>query len=309
MTKRRVIDLAASVRNRLLAISRERGQQFEYTLTRYAIERFLYRLSKSQYAGNFVLKGANLFNLWLGSEHRPTRDIDLLGHTEASRDNLLRIISQICATDVEDDGLRFDTSSMTVSEIREQQDYGGYRVRLTARLGSAKTTCPLDIAFGDTVTPPPQEVDYPTLLDFPSPRLKCYPKESVVAEKLQALVVLGMVNSRMKDYHDLWTMSRELEFDGAELVKAIEATFRTRKTTLPGEEPVGLTNEFGHDAAKIGQWKAFVANYHLETHGADLPLVVAGLRAFLLPPLLAARKAEDFRDRWARGGPWKAQSI
>lgn len=226
-------DLAASVRQRLLNQSQKLGEVFDLTLTRYAIERFLYRLTCSAYADQFVLKGAILFAVWTGQMYRPTRDIDLLGFGDSSAETLIHLFKEICAVEVDPDGLMFDGRSVQVEEIREAQEYPGQRVRLQAHLGQARISLQVDIGFGDVITPAAPEVEYPSLLDFPAPRLRVYPKETVIAEKFQAMVVLGFINSRMKDFYDVWLMSKEFSFAGRLLARAIQATFERRQTDLP----------------------------------------------------------------------------
>ena len=183
------------------------------TLTRYAVERFLYRLSRSRHAEKFVLKGAVLFAVWARQPYRPTRDIDLLAWGDSSPDALRSLFQEICTIDVPDDALRFENDSIRISEIREEQDYPGQRVQLTAMLGKARIPLQVDIGFGDAVFPPPAVVRYPTLLDLPAPEIRAYPKEAVIAEKFQAIVALGRGNSRMKDYADLYTMAKDYGFE------------------------------------------------------------------------------------------------
>jgi predicted nucleotidyltransferase component of viral defense system len=298
--------MAASVRQRLLNLSRERGENFNLILTHYALERFLYRLSISRHAASFVLKGAFRFMAWTNEAHRPTRDLDLAGSGDESPERLGKAISEICwVEDAPDDGLIFDAGVIQTEAIREDQVYQGLRVKLIARLGNVPINVQIDVGFGDDVTPEPEEIDYPTLLELPAPRIRAYPKESVVAEKLQAMVAIGMPTSRMKDFYDIWTMARVFPFEGAVLAKAIAATFKRRKTVLPGDVPTALGDEFAQDAGKAAQWGAFVKRNELETGGADLPQVIASLRRFLLPPLHAAAAGKEFALNWPAGGPWQ----
>lgn len=247
MSRARPANLAASVRQRLLNLSITQREDPHLTLTRYALERLLYRLAQSQYAGQFILKGAMLFVLWTKSAHRPTRDLDLLGFGEASGERLTAVFQEMCGVVVEPDGLEFDPDSIRVAEIREGQSYQGQRVKLIARLGNANIPAQVDIGFGDVVTPEAQAIDYPTLLNLPAPRIRAYPPETVVAEKLQALVDLGMQNSRMKDFYDLWIIARQFSFEGPTMVAAVRATFERRATTLPKTVPTGLSEEFATD--------------------------------------------------------------
>jgi len=206
-------NLSASVRRRLLNLARQRNEVFDLILIRYATERFLYRLSQSEYKDRFVLKGAMLFILWMGESHRPTRDLDLLGYGDSSEAGLLSCLQHVCTKIVQPDGLIFDAKSISIRDIREGQAYQGKRVQVAVFLGKARVFLQVDIGFGDAVIPSPPEMDYPTLLDFDAPRLHTYPRETVIAEKLQAMTVLGMANSRMKDFYDIWTLARLFDFE------------------------------------------------------------------------------------------------
>jgi len=308
MTKRHPTNLAASVFQRLLNLRREQDQDFELILKRYALERLLYRLGNSDFASRFVLKGAMLFGFWAKRMHRPTKDLDLLGYGDLSAQQIREIFQALCRLEVEPDGLLFDAASIRVAEIREDQEYQGRRVRLTTRLENARIICQIDVGLGDVVTPAAQEIVYPTLLDFPAPRIRAYPPETMIAEKLQALVALGLSNSRMKDLYDLWVIARQFSFDGDVLVRAIQATFEHRKTAIPAVVPSALGDEFPSDRDKAIQWKAFLRKGRLEDGADDLPDVVRLLRSFLAPPLLAAARGGRFHEAWADGGPWKSRN-
>ena len=288
MSRKQVKDMAASVRQRLLTHSRDQGESFGSVLTRYALERFLYRLSVSDHADKFILKGAFRFMAWTEEVHRPTKDLDLLAFGENSEARLRKVISQICGVIVEPgDGLVFDLDEIKVDPIRDEQAYQGVRVVFQASLDSATIRLQLDIGFGDAVTPAPEMIDYPALLNMPSPKIMAYPKESVVAEKLEAMVSLGMANSRMKDFYDLWIMSRVFVFDEPILSEAIRNTFQRRGTPLPDSVPIALTGEFAQDADKAAQWKAFISKNQLSAGDGGFAGVIADLRHFLLPPLQA----------------------
>jgi predicted nucleotidyltransferase component of viral defense system len=300
----RPANIAHSVRQRLLNISREKGEDPNIIFIRYALERFLYRLSRSNKANQFILKGAMLFAVWTKQPHRPTRDLDLLSFVSDSVEGLIRTFQQIIATEVEPDGLVFDPESIGVSEIREGLDHPGKRVKLVAKLGSAhRITLQIDIGFGDVVTPQAEEIDYPTLLDLPAPHIRAYPCETVVAEKLQALVAFDMAISRMKDFYDLWIISKQFTFDGAVLAEAVRATFHRRDTAIPSDTPTALTEDFAADQGKQTQWRAFLNRTGLENVAVELPLVVEELRAFLLPPLFGPARGEPFDKSWV-GGSW-----
>ena len=296
MSKRNPSELAASVRHRLLNLSRERGEDFQLVLTWYALERLLYRLGRSKHAAKFVLKDAMLFSAWTGRSYRPTKDLDLLGYGDASPEGLMALFGQICRMHVKPDGVKFDDKSIRVTEIREDQEYQGQRVQLMAYLGTARISLQIDIGFGDVVTPGAEEIDYPTLLDFPAPRVRVYARETVVAEKLQAMVALGMLNSRMKDFYDLWMMARQFEFQGPVLVEAIKATFDRRNTQIRDSVPSGLSDEFTSDSDKLIQWKAFLKRTGLEDVGVDLPQVIHVLRTFLAPPIVAAGRIQNLGE-------------
>lgn len=302
---RRVRDLAASVRQRLLNLAKSRGEDFQATLTRYGLERFLFRLASSSHREAFLLKGAMLFSVWTGRPHRPTWDVDFLGRGEPDVGRLEGIFSEVCRLEVEDDGLRFD-AAVRGEPIREDQRYAGVRLHARARLGNARISLQMDVGFGDAVTPGPIDVEFPTLLDQPAPRLRAYPRETVVAEKVEILVSLGMANSRAKDFYDLASLAREFAFDGRVLTRGIAATFERRGTSLPSEEPIALTGEFAADGAKQAQWISFLKRSRLTLETAPLlGDVIAELRAFVLPPLGAARAGEALRERWVPGGPWR----
>lgn len=277
-------------------------------LTRYANERLLYRMSSSPYRDHFVLKGAMLFELWGETPHRATRDIDLLGVGEATIAHLVEVFSTICNADVEPDGMTFMADSVEGSMIREDQEYEGVRLRLLADLAGARIAVQVDIGFGDAVTPEARRVTYPVMLDQPAPVLKVYPRESVVAEKLEAMVSLGIANSRMKDFYDLRVLSHTFAFDGPTLRDAIRATFERRDTPIPSEPPTALTQAFSGDAAKVRQWSAFSNKLGANGVRATLGDVVVALADFLMPPLKAAAAGAPFRQHWSPRTGWTAIS-
>jgi predicted nucleotidyltransferase component of viral defense system len=305
MTRRNPVNIVASVRQRLQNLSRERGLDFQQVLLTYAMERFLYRLGQSAHAKQFILKGAILFQLWTGTTFRPTRDLDLLGHGDSADDVLAQVFREICQTPVEEDGLVFLSETITAAPIREDQEYGGTRVQLLAKIGNARLSIQIDVGFGDVVTPVAQTVDYPTLLDYPAPHLRVYSRETVVAEKFQAMVHLGMANSRMKDFFDVDTLARQFAFTGKILHKAIGATFKRRKTPVPIDIPIALTDTFSADAAKQKQWKAFLRKTRLSVSDNDsLEHVIARLSNFLLP-ITQASPEQAAQMSWPTGGPWE----
>ncbi len=297
--------IAASVRARLLRLAQERGEDFQLLLVRYANERLLYRLATSKHASKFVLKGAALFTLWTGRPHRATRDLDLLGFGESTEEHVRRVFSEVIAVDVGDDGVVFDSASLQVGPIREDQEYGGIRVLLTARITTAQVRLQVDVGFGDAITPAAEEVTFPALLDFEAPALRAYPRETVIAEKLEAMVQLGMANSRMKDFFDVLVLARTFPFEGSVLARAIRATFDRRATALPAGLPTALTPGFATDATKKIQWSAFLRKSGAGREPADLALVVSEIAAFVEQPLVVAASGATWPGRWPAGGPWE----
>lgn len=279
--------LARSVQVRLARHAREIGVDPNLVLTRYAVERFLFRLSRSPYAERFVLKGALLMLVWLGEGLRPTSDADLLGFGELSEESLGRILHEVAGQDVDPDAVVFESGPVRVEPIRAEDDYGGWRATLRARVGAARISVQVDVGIGDAVTPAPEWLDYPSLLDQPQARLRAYPRESVFAEKLHAIVRFGTRNSRMKDYYDLHALVREGEVDAVILADAIAATFERRATDVPVELPAGLTNVFAQDPSSQVQWRAFLARNRIEA--PSLEQVVSVVSDFVLKPLGVAR--------------------
>lgn len=296
-------NVAASVRDRLLKLAKASGEDFTYVLTRYALERLLVRLASSKHKDTFILKGAMLFRVWFPKVHRPTKDLDLLGSGAPDENRLALVFAEIATVAVEDDGIVFDPKSVKASRIKEDAEYEGARVNVTARIGSARLELQIDIGFGDVVTPGTIDVDYPTLLPMSAPRLRAYPKETVVAEKLQAMIFLGIANSRMKDFFDVWFLAMNFDFEGRVLARAIQATFERRKTELPKTAPLALTKGFSEDDAKMKQWKAFVSKTTL-SKTTTLDEVITLIARFILPPLDAAREGHPFKMTWKPKGPW-----
>ena len=302
MSPREVRDRAASVRQRLLDRARAAGEDFNLTLTRYTGARLLYRLSVSPHREQFLLKGATLFALWDDSPHRVTRDLDLLGFGDPAVASMEAVFSELCAIEA-DDGLEFRAESVQGQEIRGGQGYDGVRVRLEARLGQARIRLQVDVGFGDAVVPPPEMIEVVALEGLPPARLRAYPREAVIAEKLHALVVLGIANTRMKDLYDLWSLAQRFEFDASRLADSIAATFERRRTEVPNELPIGLSPAFAGDAEKIAQWRAFVRRTGA-TAAPDLAEAIARLRAFLMPAMGRARTRDGSAQRWPAGGSW-----
>jgi len=298
-------NLAASVRQRLLNIAKREGEAFDLMLTRYALERFLYRLGHSQYHSQFLLKGAMLFAVWGGEPHRPTRDIDLLGFGPSELPLLEKIFRNICQENVEPDGVEFLPDTLRASEIREDQEYQGVRVQFEARLENAVISIQVDIGFGDAVTPAPEDIIYPTVLDFAAPKLRAYPVYTVVAEKFQAMVWLGIANTRMKDFYDIWIIMQKFSFDGQLLAEAIKSTFARRNTPLPTTAPLALSKVFSSDAVKQTQWKAFLRKNALQADNLAFADIITALHDFLMPPTVPNGTSLGFKAVWPPGGPWR----
>ena len=283
---KRTRDIGASVRSRLLNLARDRGQPFDLVITRYALERLLYRLSQSAYRNRFALKGAMLITTWFADPHRPTRDLDLLGFGDSAEESILSVFREVCGMPA-DDGITFEVDNLRIERIREELEYGGLRLRTVANLSRARINVVIDVGFGDAVEPGLEEIEFPVLLESPAPRLRAYPRETVIAEKFQAMVHLGRANSRMKDFYDVWVLSKAYGFDPDRLAKAIAATFERRRTAIPSEVPDALTPEFARDASKRRQWDAFVRE--LAVRPDSLETVVSDLAAFLMPMAVKAR--------------------
>lgn len=277
-------NISASVKARLQNVAGKRGEDFNLLLLRYGIERLLFRLSQSPYADGFLLKGAMLFVVWDEKTHRPTRDVDLMGFGPSEKMDLTQVFQEVAATPVVDDGIVFNPKSVRADEIREDNAYGGVRVRLMGKLGTAEIPVQIDVGVGDAVTPAPETATFPALLDFPAPRIRMYPVYTVVAEKFEAMVKLGIANTRMKDFHDVWFLAHRFEFDGPTLRKAIEATFACRQTNL-SHSPEVFTDAFANDPTKQAQWAAFLRRNGLSGTTDQFGEVVAVIRKFIEPVL------------------------
>lgn len=298
-----VRNISASVRDRLLNKARAEKLDFNLLLTRYALERMLYRLSISKQRDQFLLKGALLFDLWFDVPHRPTHDADFLGFGSAEIPHIEEIFRDICRIEVED-GIAFQPDTVKAAEIRKEANYAGVRVTLLGMLDSARCAVQIDIGFGDAVVPGPDEVHYPVILgEMPGPHLHVYPRYTVVAEKLEALTSLGMLNSRMKDYFDLWILAKHSDFDGQILSRAVAATFERRRTAVPTGVPIGLSDEFINDAQKGKQWQGFLRKNALDP--MSLATVVVDLRDFLMPVLAAIAAGGSHDYPWRAGVGWQ----
>lgn len=302
MAREPLKNVGASVRARLLQRSRNERTDFQVLLTRYALERLLYRLSRSVHRNRFVLKGAMLFVTWIETPFRPTRDLDLLGYGENSPEAIGDAFREICAQPVEDDGVVFDVGGLEAEPIREDLEYGGVRVRTQATIAGARIPIQVDVGFGDAITPGPIEIDYPALLDAPAPHLRAYPIETVVAEKFHALATRGIANSRLKDYYDLWLIAETFELERVPLAAAVRQTFARRETALPQEKPTGFSEAYVETWG--GQWRTFLTRERMAAAPEQLATVVADLERFLLPLIEEA----DGDWHWQPREGWIARS-
>mgnify|MGYP003605403047 CR=1 FL=1 len=303
--KGRPRNIAASVRARLTQRARDRRENVQLALIRYAIERLLYRLGLSSHREAFVLKGAMLFSLWAPTPYRSTGDLDLLGFGDPTPERIVSVFREICLLATADDGVAFKPETIRAQAARLDEEYSGVRLTLDAEIAGARLPLQIDIGFGDVVIPGVQDIDYPSLLDMPLPHLRAYPPETVVAEKLQALVALGLLNSRMKDFFDLWAISETFGFAGSTLVHAIRATFERRATAIPLQAPIALTEIFSSDPTKQAQWRGFLRRTAIALAPAPLPELLQRIGEFVVPPLGALREGATFTKNWTPGGPWK----
>jgi len=297
--------LSQSVHTRLVQHAQSLGVDANLVLTRFATERLLYRLSRSPHAERFVLKGALLMLVWLGETIRPTRDADLLGFGDLSDEALFDIFRDVCAVEVEPDAMYYLDDSIRVADIRPEDAYGGKRVTLRAQLGSARLRVQVDVGIGDAVWPPPEWLDYPSLLDLPRPRLRAYRPETVIAEKVHAMIVLGTNNSRMRDFFDVYMLATLQPLDGELLARALRATFKGRRTAIPSDLPLALTPEFAAIQDKQVQWRAFLKKNGLASAPNELGKIIGHLSGFLEPAIGAARTGAPLARTWKPGGPWR----
>jgi predicted nucleotidyltransferase component of viral defense system len=293
-------NLAASVLARLAQRRAKTGEDFNVLLVRFCLERLLYRLSRSSHREHFVLKGAMLFALWEPTLHRVTRDLDLLGFGDPTPERSAVVFRELCRADVESDGVEFDANSVKTEEIRARDEYAGIRVTLKAQIGKAIIPLQVDIGFGDALRVAPEEITFPVLLGMAAPKLRAYRRETVIAEKLEAIVKFGMINTRFKDYFDLHFLAHRFSFEGIPLSTAIAGTFECRGTRFPEGPPVGLTAAFATDTTKIRGWESFYRKVMTKDSVPPLLEVVQRLAEFLDPPMTAASKGKVLHASWRR---------
>ncbi|RLC36677.1 nucleotidyl transferase AbiEii/AbiGii toxin family protein [candidate division Kazan bacterium] len=304
MTRKNVTNLGASIRQRLQNHAQLSNRPFDEILRFFAMERFLYRLSKSAHADRFTLKGALMLRIWDTPLQRPTMDIDLLGRMDNDIQTVESLIREICTVEVEPDGIIFDPTTIVGRVIREDTDYEGVRIRFQSRIDNARVTLQLDIAFDPFVATKSFLCDYPTILDLPAPRMKAYSREATIAEKFQAMVYLGSINSRMKDFYDIWLLSRHFDFDGNILADAIKATFEHRRTPIEAT-PLAFTPAFSVEPTITHQWRAFITKNHLNDAPVDFAQVTIALADFLSPVSESIIESRHFNSIWKAPGPWR----
>jgi len=303
MSNRSVKNVSASVRERLLYQAKIGQRPFDELLQYFAMERFLYRWSKSAHASSFILKGALMLRVWHVSDFRSTRDIDMLARgTSNDLESMIAIVKEVIATDVAPDGLVFLSNTVAAERITEEADYEGVRIKFAGMLGNARVTMQTDIGFGDIVYPAPEETQLPSMLDFPQAQLLCYSRESAIAEKLQAMVYLGDANSRMKDFYDIYILSRQFDFKAEELAKAIQLTFSHRATQIP-EEISSFQQAFID--SKESQWRAFRRKIDQDHVPESFDDIVTGIASFIVPIVGTLTSHVKINGRWVAPGPWK----
>ncbi|MDI6694163.1 MAG: nucleotidyl transferase AbiEii/AbiGii toxin family protein [Anaerolineales bacterium] len=301
--KKEIKDIPASVHARLKNLAEQSGRTFQELFYYYAMERFLYRLSSSQYSNNFVLKGGLMFKGWGIPLRRPTRDIDVQGYEKNSIENLITIVQNICAQEVESDGMQFDPDSVRGEKIISEAEYQGIRIYFVGYLGKASIHLHLDVSFANVISPKEIEVKYPCLLNMPSFEIRGYPYETTISEKFESMVKLGDANDRMKDFFDIWVLSQHVEIQGASLAKAIRATFKNRKTPLPTNMPIALTSEFAMHRQK--DWERFLRRSGLNVQEyPPFNEVIVVLREFIWPVVLVVANNETFKNTWNAAGSW-----
>ena len=303
MSAKTPVNIPASIRQRLLNLAKHEKRPFNEMLQYYAMERFLYRLSRSIHAERFILKGALMLRVWCALDSRPTMDIDLLGRANNDAVAIVEQIKDILSVKVKPDGVIFEQDSVQAERIAKDAEYEGVRIRFRGTLDSARINMQVDIGFGDVVFPEPEKTELPVMLNFPSPRLLSYSRESTIAEKFEAMVKLRELNSRMKDFYDIWLLSRQFDFDGRTLAEAIQKTFDHRGTELPTDPPVAFSSGFSGDQNKNRQWQAFLKRNRLEGPG-KLAQVAEALQKFIMPLVNALNEGNEFKMIWKPGAGW-----
>jgi predicted nucleotidyltransferase component of viral defense system len=304
LRKKNQQDVSVLVHQLLLNKARESGRPFNELFQYFSMERFIYRLSKSPHVQKFVLKGALMFKVWNIQATRATKDIDLLGKLENSVEAMITVMRDTCNQTVEPDGMNFDPDSMTCNPIIEDAVYEGIRVFVRGNLGKSRVLLQLDVGFGDVVFPSELDVKYPTILDFPAPTLKGYSKESMIAEKFQAMIKLGELNSRLKDFYDIWLLSKQFDFNSHVLAEAITKTFKIRRTEIPAQPSV-FKKSFSEDQTRETQWRAFLRKTVLASTTYSFHEIMTEIKSFLVPVSSVIVGQKFFQKKWKAPGPWK----
>lgn len=303
--KKDIKNIEASVRALLQNKAKETNRPFQEVLQYYGMERFLYRFSRSEYADKFILKGALMFTVWQVPQRRATLDIDFSSTYDNQIATIEKVIRDVCKVSVAPDGLVFDSQTIKGQKMKEDADYEGVRVKFRAFLERARIPMQIDVGFGDVIYPKPKAIRYPVILDFPKPHLKGYPAESVVSEKFEAMVKLGLLNSRMKDFYDIWLMMRQFDFDGLKLVEALKRTFRHRKTSLPQHKPLFAEEIYDEKSDRQTLWKAFLRKGDIKHAPEKLSTAAREIENFLIEPLDTVNKSRVMNEEWKAPGPWK----
>jgi predicted nucleotidyltransferase component of viral defense system len=296
-----ITNMAASVKARLGSKARELGKPVEYMYLHYGIERFLYRLSQSSYADNLILKGGLAFLTFDASFPRPTRDIDFLGFGDRDIATFENIVREICEVPVDrDDGLTFDLDSIQAETIQEQNAYEGIRARFAVYLERSRIRIQIDVGFGDAVYPAPEIQSYPVLLeDQPVPRIRTYPPETILAEKIHTIIRFDTLNSRLKDFYDIWYLSETRDIDGNTICEAIEMTFSRRETPVPAAFRDTFFEEFA--SLNASRWPAFQRKLQIDE---ELPVMLDRVQAFAASLLAAVALQQPFDSQWVAGSGW-----
>lgn len=303
--KKDIKNIQASVRGQLQNKAKEANCPFAEVLQYYGMERFLYRLSKSEHSDKFILKGALMFTVWGVPERRTTLDIDFLARYDNQVDNIEKVVKDVCKTLVTPDGLVFDPQGVKGKRIKEDADYEGVRVKFLGFLERSRIPMQIDVGFGDIIYPKTEVVDYPVILDFPQPHLKGYPAESVISEKFEAMIKLGLLNSRMKDFYDIWLMMRQFDFDGSKLVEALKRTFEHRKTPLPEKSPLFAEEIYDEKSDRQALWKAFLEKGDIKHAPEKLSVTAREIEVFLIDPIKTVVNRQAFKKTWKASGQWK----
>lgn len=303
--KKDIKNIKASIRARLQNKAKGANRPFSEVLQYYGMERFLYRFSRSKYADKFILKGALMFMVWQVPQRRTTLDIDFLARYDNQVATIEDVIKRVCQVPVDSDGLVFDPATVKGRKIKEDADYEGVRVKFRGFLERSRIAMQIDVGFGDVIYPKFKIIDYPVILGFPRPRLKGYPAESVVSEKFEVMVKLGLLNSRMKDFYDIWLMMRQFDFKGSNLVGALKRTFKHRKTSIPEDRPLFAEEIYDEKSDRQTLWKAFLKKGDIKHVPEKLSAVAREIEAFLIKPLDAINKRRAFNEKWKAPGPWK----